>query len=551
MNAPIKNTLVQAPDFDILQIELFRHAMLSIADELEVNLTRTAYSLLIYEYKDYCIGFLDAGFRLIAQSKGSLPIFVSDLGGPVRDAVDVIGVESLAPGDIFLTNYTPVSGQHLNNVVVATPIFDEAHAILGYICVRAHWADVGGLAPGSISWEARDIFQEGIQYRGLRIVRGGIPCPEVLKTIEANTRQPKQVMGDLNAQLGACQLGLRRWSDRVSGKWSADEIRGLMSSLLESSAELARRKIRHLLPNGRYESDCWLDDAGPTSREPILLKLAIDVQDGNVTVDMTGMPDQTTSPMNAGEAAGVSCVRVAFKALLDPEIPVNEGFFDPIQCVFRKGTIISAEPTAPLGYWNAAIATIIDLVFKAIGSKCPEVVPAGHHASFGIFMFFGKNEDASWWMFMDTAHGGRGAHAKGNGFSPLKTLGHGDTRDIPVEVMESRFPLVCHSYRFVRDSGGKGLYRGGDATERIIEIKAPEVMAEFSLDRTFDPPWGIAGGSAGEAGDIEVCFAGSNEWQSFKKAGALKLGRGTLVRIRSNAGGGWGEPAEDSPCGAQ
>lgn len=545
MNAPVKTVLPASPSLDVLQIELFRHAILSIADELEVNLTRTAYSLLIYEYKDYCIGFLDAQFQLVAQSKGSLPIFVADLGGPVRDAVEVIGIGNLAPGDVFLTNYAPVAGQHLNNIVVAAPVFDGGGEILGYICVRAHWADVGGLAPGSISWEARDIFQEGIQYRGLRILRGGIPQPEVLKTIEANTRQPKQVMGDLNAQLGACQLGLRRWEDRVAAKWDSQSIRSLMTALLTSSAKSARRKIRELLPNGRYEAECLLDDAGPTSDEPLLLKLALDVCDGEVTVDLTGMPDQTLSPMNAGEATGISCVRVAFKALLDPDIPVNEGFFEPIRCVFRDGTIFSAGPTAPLGYWNAAIATLIDLVFKAIGSKRPELVPAGHHASFGIFMFFGRNEDSSWWMFMDTAHGGRGAHANGDGFSPLKTLGHGDTRDIPVEIMESRFPLVCHSYRFLPGSGGDGLHRGGDATERVLEIKAPEVLAEFSLDRTLDPPWGLNGGGSGRPGDIEVRTPDAVEWQSFKKAGPLTLHANTLVRVRSNGGGGWGKPQTD------
>jgi len=532
----------EAPAYNLLQVELFRHAILSIADELETNLTRTAYSLLVYEYKDYCIGLMDRDFRLIAQSRGSLPIFVADMGLPLKDAVEVIGVDRLEPGDVFLTNYAPAAGQHLNNVVVATPIFDRAGALMGYLCVRAHWADLGGLAPGSVTWAARDIFQEGVQYRGLKIIRRGEIQPEVMATIEANTRLPKWVMGDLNAQLGACRLGLERWAARIVPRWSDEDVRGLMAELLRTSAERARRRIREILPDGRYEAECRLDDAGPTDPRPMTLRLALDVRDGEVEVDFTGMPDESRSPINTGEAAAVSAARVAFKALLDPDIPVNEGFFDPIRCRFRPGTIVSAGPTAPLGYWNNAIATFIDLVLKAVGDRRPELAPAGHHASFGVFSFRGHDENGALWMFMDTAHGGRGGHANGPGFGALKTLAHGDTRDIPVEMMESRFPLFCHSYRFRPGSGGAGLNPGGPGTERVIEVLADGVDSQFSLDRTLDPPWGMAGGEPGSPGDIECRPTPQDEWRSVKKGGPIRFDRGALIRVRSAGGGGWGAP---------
>ena len=282
-------------------------------------------------------------------------------------------------------------------------------------------------------------------------MREGKPVPEVLRTIEANTRQPKFVMGDLNAQIGACQLGLRRWAERITERWTDAEASGLMTALQDASAARARSRIRSILPSGHYEARCLLDDDGIAGGPPMELKVTIEVNGSEITVDLTGMPDQSVAPMNAGEAAGLSAVRVAFKALLDPEIPVNEGFFDPIRCVFRPGTIVSAAPDAPLGYWNSAVATIIDLVFRAIGSRCPDLVPAGHHGTFGIFMFFGRNEAGAWWMFLDTAHGGRGGHKAGAGFSPLKTLAHGDTKDIPVEVMESRFPWSATATAFAVD----------------------------------------------------------------------------------------------------
>jgi len=198
---------------DVLDLELFRHIVGAVLDEIEVNLTRTAYSPLIYEYKDYTVGILDAEFGLMNQSRMSLPVFLSDIGEPVRDAVEIIGVDNLKQGDVLLTNYAAVQGQHINNVVAATPVFADSE-VIAYIASRAHWADVGGIGPGSISWNAREIFQEGTQYRGLRVMQAGKLVPEVVATILANTRMEEYVRGDLMAQIGGCVLGCRRWNER-------------------------------------------------------------------------------------------------------------------------------------------------------------------------------------------------------------------------------------------------------------------------------------------------------------------------------------------------
>ncbi|MEC7761279.1 MAG: hydantoinase B/oxoprolinase family protein [Pseudomonadota bacterium] len=526
---------------DILELELFRHAVTSIVDELELNLTRTAYSPLIYEYKDYSVGFLDADFRLVAQSRGSLPLFIADMGISVADAVSVIGQDRLDPGDIFLTNYAPALGQHLNNVTVATPVFRGGETILGYLCIKAHWADVGGLTLGSVSWNARDIFQEGVQYRGLRVHRQGEPVPEVLATIQANTRMPKFVMGDLSAQLGACVLGLRRWDERVAERWSDAQTAALTQGQREAAAKAMERRIRERLTAERYHAECLLDDSGLAGTEPLKLQLSFTVKDGEVDVDLSGMPPQVQYPLNAGWPAAMCAVRVGFKNILLPEAPVNEGHFDAIRVDAPPGTVVSATGDAPMSFWNTTMPTLIELVFKAIGEQHPELVPAGHHASMNAIALAGKRADGSRWMFIDTVHGGYGASQEADGGGPHKTFAHGDTKDIPIELMEARFPLICDGYRLIPDSGGNGAHRGGDGTEKRFEVRADGVRAEMFVERTLDPPWGLNGGEQGRPGEIRVMFPGGNDWKAFTKAGQLDVPSGTRIVVRTSGGGGWGQ----------
>jgi N-methylhydantoinase B len=529
---------------DPFDLEIFRYLAESVVDEVEINLTRTAYSPLIYEYKDYCVGVLTADFRLLTQSSGSLPIFLADLGPPIADAVEIIGRDRLSPGDIFLTNYASVAGQHLNNVIAASPLFDGTD-ITGYMAIRAHWADVGGIAPGSITWAARDIYQEGIQYRGLRVVSKGNLVPEVMATIQANTRMSEYVTGDLMAQVAGCTLGVRRWNERVARRWRPLELARLIEEQFDNSEKIARQRIQQL-PDGEYSASCRLDDAGISGTAPLNLTVRISVRKDSLVVDLSGLPPQVSTPMNAGANGGaLSAIRVAYKSLVAPNRPADEGLFRPLTVDIPPGRILSADGQAPLGHWNATLPTVIDLFLKAIGKRAPELVPAGHHATMGIFMFHAKGLDGKWWQFIDTNLGGWGGSAHSDGFSPLKTLFHGDNRDIPVEVLEARFPLRILSYGFRRDAAGAGKHRGGWGTQKVIEI-LEDVFAEFSMDRTLEPPWGLFGGDAGKPGDIQIKLPGTTRWVSRLKAAGIALPKGTQVRIRAAGGGGWGKPVKGS-----
>ena len=221
-----------------------------MVDDLDVTIQRTAHSPIVYEFKDFCCGIVTPDFRLLSQSKYNIPIYIADLGRLIEDAVQTIGPENIESGDIFLNNYTAVSGSHLNNMSVGTPIFDDGH-VVSYLAIRVHWPDVGGLVPGSISGNARSILHEGVQYRGIKIASRGRLLPEVVATIRANSWLPDLVVGDLMSNVAACNLGVRRWHEQVRRRWTREQISVLSTEQFEASAQFAREKVSEL-PDGVY-----------------------------------------------------------------------------------------------------------------------------------------------------------------------------------------------------------------------------------------------------------------------------------------------------------
>ncbi|MEJ8568579.1 hydantoinase B/oxoprolinase family protein [Elongatibacter sediminis] len=542
-NHPKHEETAESPPrpIDAVEAEIFRFATTSVVDEIELNLTRTAFSELIYEYKDYCVGIVLADYTLLTQSAGSMPIFVGDLGPQVRDAVEAIGLDQLREGDVFLHNWSGVNGQHLNHISCCTPIFDKGR-IVAYIVIRAHWADIGGSAPTSLSWKAQSVFEEGVQYRGLRVVREGNIVPDVMATIQANTRSPAAITGDLMAQIAGCMLGRSRWKDRVAERWTPEELERLIAFQAEASAELGRAAVRNI-PDGRYEAACRLDNAGVEGTEPVDLHVAITISGDAMEVDFSGMPEQVATPINSGRLGGaVNIAKLAFKALCLPDRPADEWMFDALSVVAPPDTLVSASAEAPKGFWVMVPPTTVDLIFRAIGNAHPELVPAGHHGTVsGVFFTGNRESTGEFWLAIESYGGGFGATSENDGYGPLKSFIHGDNPGIPIELLEARFPLRIQSTRLRREAGGAGKRRGGPGIERIVEALEPLAL-QTAFDRTIDPPWGLAGGQPGLPGEVHVLQPGSDDWIEANKVTGLELQRGALVRIRTAGGGGWGEP---------
>ncbi|MGH7088049.1 MAG: hydantoinase B/oxoprolinase family protein, partial [Stellaceae bacterium] len=362
-----------ADGIDPVTLEVIRHGIVSINDQIDANMTRTAFSPYIYEYKDYAVGMTDADGRLVAQCNGGMPIFVADaVGAAVRDGLQIYGKARLGEGDVVLCNHAAVMGQHLNNTVMYTPIFANAgrrRELVGFFAINCHWIDIGG---DLTSAGTGDIFTEGLQLRSVKLWSKGEPIEEVYRIIENNTRFPTELLGDIEAQLSGCFLG-RDLTAKLVEKFGLDIYRRAIEVIFDQSEAAIRRRIA-AIPDGTYEADSFLDNDGfREQRIPIKVRVAIAGSD--MTVDYSDMPEQVEGRLNSGRhGGGVTTARVAFMYLVAQGEPANEGTFRPLKLILPDGKLVSARPTAPMQLYGFPFPTIIDTLIRALAPAMPEQV---------------------------------------------------------------------------------------------------------------------------------------------------------------------------------
>jgi N-methylhydantoinase B len=536
--------LTVAPDapIDPVTVEVIRRRLVAIADEVDVNITRTAFSPYIYEYKDYAVGIVDAGGDLICQCTAGMPVFVADvMRAAVHDGLKLYGADALSEGDVVITNYAGTIGQHLNNVTMYTPIYARQRPqLIGFMVVVMHWIDVGGRDVGSLSKFATDIFQEGIQFRTVKLRSRGEPVREIYRMIEHNTRFPVEMMGDINSQIGGCLMGRDSVAELV-GRYGIETFRAALDTIRNKSEAEARAAIA-AIPDGTYTAEATLDNDG---LHPGVLpcKVTVIVAGDEMTIDLSELPKEVNAPMNSGRSGGGETVsRLAFRYLLLPEGDANEGTFRPLKLVLPEGTIVSAKPTAAMGAYNAALPMLIDLVIRALGDAVPDRVAAGHYGTFSTLSYAGRHPDTGvLWQCYDSGFGGWGALADMDGPGPFRTMCHGDTRLIPIETHEASYPFMVESFSLRADSGGPGTFRGGLGLERrYLMLASCRISTRF--ERTVSPAWGMHGGGDGLPGDVLIERADGTTQVALKEA--LMLAAGDRVRIHTGGGGGYGNPRQ-------
>jgi N-methylhydantoinase B len=525
---------------DPITVEVIRYGLQSIPDEIETDLTRTAYSPLIYEYKDYAVGLVDAEGLLIAQARGGIPIFLANvLGLAVRDGLAVYGRAGIEPGDVIISNHAGTFGQHLNNVTMYTPVFGgpSRDRLVAFVAVLAHWTDLGGRYVGSsASNDTTEIFQEGIQFRTVKLERRGKPVDEIYRMIEYNTRLPEMVLGDVAAQLSGCVKGAAIFEELLD-KYGVDTVLAAIGTIWRQSEEAAKAAVRSI-PDGEYRASSFLDNDGIDMERPIPIDIVVRVEGDIFTIDFSNVGEEVRGPFNSGyHGGGVTVARCAFKYLTTPEEPTNEGSFRPLRVILPQGKFLSAGPTAALARYSTPLATVIDTVIHAMAPAVPDRVAAGHHAAMGSHRFQG--------IHLDTAHGGWGGSRRGDGVGPYKTIAHGDTLDVPVEVQEANYPLTVEQFGFRVDSGGAGEFRGGLGLNKRYTITAPCKLT-VTFERFGCPPWGLLGGAEGEPGYVTIERNGQPP-QRVLKASDIPLQAGDQIRIRTGGGGGYGNPLRRSP----
>jgi len=520
-----------------ITLEVVRNAFVAFSEEMATALCRSAHNMMIYEVRDFCCGLIDTDGNLISQNAGGLPIFLADLGVAVKDGIERYGLDGFAPGDVIIMNHGQVCGQHLNNIVIYTPCFHEGE-LVAFAANRAHWVDIGGSRIGFGSYDSFEIFQEGLQLRSLKIFDAGVRNDAIWQIIYDNLRFPESSLGDLRAQIAACNIAERRLTELYQ-RYGAPTIAGCVDRIWEQS-EAAAREVVAQIPDGVYEAESCLDNDGVIMDKPLIIKAKVTVQGGEMTIDYTGTNPQVRSPLNSG-SGGVAAARIAFKCLTLPNAPVNEGGFRPLIVISPEGTILNAKPPAAIGLWSIALPTVIDVILKALAPALPHRIPAAHKGDMGGCSFYGYREDnGRRFLLMNIMGGGWGGRPAADGESAAMSICQGDVRNAPIEVQETNYPFEIECHKLRTDSGGTGQYRGGLGVE-IRYRCLQDTTANVNFDRTVDAPWGLHGGSSGAVNEAVIYRTDGSDERVLKQTN-IQLKAGDRVSFLTGGGGGYGDP---------
>ncbi|MCW2963267.1 MAG: hydantoinase B/oxoprolinase family protein [Actinomycetia bacterium] len=520
--------------------EIIRNALVSVSNEMKIDLMRSSYNPIIYEMLDFSVGLFSEKAETLAQAAG-LPQFLCDMPNAVRSILeDIGGVDNVCEGDIYLTNDPYTSSFHLNDVTVVEPVFYDGR-VVAFAGARAHWHDMGGKSAGGSS-DATNVYQEGLFLRSIKLFSAGERDENVIRIIQENSRLPNAVVGDLNAQVASCHTGVARLTALID-RYGLDVFSRSVDLMIANGEELARAAVRDI-PDGDYFAEGFLDNDGVELDRRLNVAVTVKVRGDEIEFDLTGTDGPCKGPLNANRHITRSELSLVFKTLTTPTEPANDGHFRPLKVTLPDGCLLDAQRPSPTLLAFVPLELLIDLVRKALADAIPEKVTAADYGRCCVMHAAGRSpRDGSFIIIADTEGGGWGAKPFGDGENALL---FGDIRVIPVEVLEHKYPVVLDRFALREDSGGPGTFRGGLGVVKDYRL-TDELELLTGYDRHDCPPWGLFGGQAGAPNTIVVTRAdGSTD--EFRKATEYRLAAGDVVSFRTGGGGGYGEPMDRDPA---
>jgi N-methylhydantoinase B len=528
---------------DPVTLEVVRNALPAIANEMAADLQRTSYNMMIYEVRDFCTALVNATGELISQNVGGVSHFVADLGVLIIDAVKRYGKKGFKPGDVLITNHPAVAGQHLNNVVIYVPYFLKGE-LLAFSMVRAHWIDVGGTSTGfGAGPEVPDPWQEGLQLDQLKIYDGGRLDQTLHRVIRDNIRFPESSLGDMNSQIAACRLGIRRL-DELFRKYGRYTILKAIARIFDET-EIKCRNVVAQLADGVYQAESFFDDDGVTPNDRVRIHAKVTVKSSDMTIDLSGCSAERKAAVNSRTLAGA---RVAYKAITGPLDPVNEGSFRALDVIIPEGNIMMARYPAPMAGWSIFVPTVVETILSSLAPAIPERIPAAHHALLGgSVVFFGVHPKSRRRFVVQSIEGGGwGGRPLEDGESATVSVCQGDVRNGSIEGIELKCPVLVKARSLRRDSAGPGKFRGGLGIDMRVRNFVEGKWNFERANRRGCPAWGLWGGKPGESGGYYLRSPGESEYRMMH--GSHKpVPKDSEVIVRTGGGGGWGDPLERDP----
>ena len=525
------SSVAQGVTFDAITIGIIQQSLQAISQEMFVAMAKTAMSSVIYEVLDFGVAITDRVGNLASAGAG-IPSFVGMLDPGVKAVIRKHGLETIRDGDIFISN-DPFSGgvSHMNDVVLVAPVFFEDE-IVAWTADKGHWMDIGGMAPGSSSPDACEIFQEGLQLPEVRVVAAGQNVQGLLDIITANSRLPEQAIGDLWAGISALKLGESRLQ-KMCERYGKDVFEFAMADYLVLGEKQIRRAMKKL-PIGTYAAEDYLDDGRK-------LQVSIKISADEFIVDLRGNPDQDKGPLNASYYATVVSAQAMFKSLVSPHSIANAGTFKPLQVLCDEGSMFAAQRPAAVGFYYENKIRVSDLIWKALASELPEGNAAGHFCSVCATMIGFITGDGKHRSFIEPEVGGWGARSTEDGQSGQFSSSHGQTFNCPVEVNEAKNGVFVERYALNSDPGGAGQFRGGKGVDLRYQINHKDGWVTAAYTRSRIKPWAMVGGQEGSVNRLSIIRA-DGSMEEHITSSALALDYGDTVWIRTGVGGGYGDP---------
>jgi N-methylhydantoinase B len=523
---------------DPISFEVIRNALVAATDEMVLALKRSAYSTNIKTRSDFSCAFFDAQLRSVAQGFNQ-PVHLGSMVEQVPKAVLGYGPENLGPGDVIVTNDPHPSGVHLNDVSLVSPVYSGGE-LLGYVANLAHHVDVGGGAPASIG-AFREVFQEGVIIPPVKLVAGGKIVDDVFRLVLAQIRSKHETAGDFRAQIAANATGVRRIQALVD-RHGLDTIRATMEELLEYTERRTRAELEQL-PHGVYEAEGFVDNDGYTD-EPVRLQARVEIGPDGIHFSTAGSDPQRRAPVNSTYAMTFSACAYALKCLIDPDLPVNDGFYRLVSVDAPAGTVTNCTWPAPVvGGWETQ-TRLVDVFFHALLPAFPERLPAGTKAMMCQAGFGSLDvESATYTCFYDTFAGGYGGRHASDGPDAVQAHGQ-NTENAPVEETELNYPVRIETLALVEDSEGPGRFRGGLGLRKDYRF---DLYTTFTIlaDRDKAGPHGVFGGHPGRVAEYVHIRDGVETRLSSKTT--LDLVPGDVISVRTCGGGGYGPPEQRDP----
>lgn len=521
---------------DPITLEVLRHALAAVGEEMNAILVRSAYSPNIKERKDCSCAVFDSAGNMVAQAE-TIPVHLGAMPASVEAAMEYD--QLLEPGDVLVLNDPYRGGAHLPDVTFVAPVFSDG-LLVAYVANRAHHADVGGKEPGSLAGDAREIFQEGLRIPPIRLWRGGNVDVDLRDLILLNVRTPEERWGDLRAQFAACRAGANRFRALLE-RYGNDLVSDGMREILNYAERRMRAEISRL-PDGVVQFADVLEDDGLGSAE-IPIRAQMRIEGDEVTVDFDGSAPQVSGPVNAVLAVTKSAVYYAVRAMTDPEIPANAGCYCPIRVVAPERSVVNASPPAAVVGGNLETSQrIVDVVLGCLGQILPDRQVAASQGTMNNVAIGGTDpRTGEAYTVYETIAGGWGARPTCDGVDGMHSH-MTNTLNTPVEALETAYPLRVQRYELIRGSGGAGKFRGGLGIRRDIQVVGHCARVSLLTDRREKGPYGVREGAVGSPG-ANVLVTGDGSESSLVAKGSVVVEDGDTVSIRTPGGGGWGDHA--------